>query len=191
MSVKRTWVVDTAELMIRAGGYQNLDRQDIAVELGVEVPEIEAIFPSKDDLALAVAIRYTYNFLIALGETTPDGSTPETQITRYCKVFIKAFEDSGLACLCGVLSKEVDSMPEKVETAVKDFVNANIDWLMQALNGKDRKVEDQKLKESAQWIYCSLQGAMTASVLTKDKSWLYSATNGVLNQFFGTNAKAV
>ena len=178
----RTKMVDTAEVMVRAGGYNGFSLEEIATELGIEISVVQDIFATKSDLALAVAIRYTYNFLVALGEPSPSDSTPEIQLRHYCTVFQKAYEESGLACLCGVLSKEVDSLPENVKNAVIDFVNANIDWLEQALAGRSTIISQEKLRETAQWIYCSLQGAMTAAALTKDKSWIESASNSAINQ---------
>lgn len=150
----------------------------------MELPQIHEHFPMKGDLALAVAIRYTFNFLTALGEPSPSESTPKDQLRLYCKVFQKAFEDSGQACLCGVLSKDVEVMPEKVKNAVIDFVGVNIDWLTKALSVPDHLKSEEELKESAQWIYCSLQGAMTAAALTGDKSWIESASNSAFNRFF-------
>jgi len=184
----RTSIVDATEVMIRAGGYNCFSLEEVASELGIEIEEVHKYFEMKGDLALAVAIRYTFKFLTALGEPSPSTSTPEVQLRRYCDVFEKAFESSGHACLCGVLSKEVESLPEKVKNAVIDFVNANIDWLTQALSGHANLNSQEELRESAQWIYCSLQGAMTASALTKDKSWIKSASKSTISHFFETSA---
>jgi TetR/AcrR family transcriptional repressor of nem operon len=174
--------------LIRAGGYNSFSLEEVATELEIELEEIHKHFKTKGDLALAVAIRYTFKFLTALGEPSPSTSTPKEQLGRYCEVFETAFETSGHACLCGVLSKEVESLPEKVKNAVIDFVNANIDWLTQALSGHANLKSQEELKESAQWIYCSLQGAMTVSALTMDKSWIKSASKSAISHFFETSA---
>lgn len=183
----RTSIVDATELMIRKGGYNGFHLEEIASELDIELAQVQELFPMKGDLALAVAIRYTFNFLTALGEPLPSDSTPEMQLRRYCDVFKTAFETSGHACLCGVLSKEVESLPEKVKNAVIDFVEANIDWLTQALAGHSDLRTKEELKESAQWIYCSLQGAMTAAALTNDKSWIESASKSAISRSFETS----
>ena len=99
----------------------------------IKLSELHVYFATKGDLGLAVAIRYTYNLLVALGEPSPKDSTPKLQLRRYCHAFQTAFEESGQACLCGVLSKDVESLPENVKTAVIDFVQANIDWFQEAL----------------------------------------------------------
>ena len=188
MKAPRTSIVDTTESMIREGGYNGFSLEEVAQKLDIELSVIKEHFPVKGDLALAVAIRYTFNFLTALGDPAPTDSTPEAQLRHYCKVFQKAFEDSGQACLCGVLSKDVENMPEKVKNAVIDFVGANIDWLTKALAGTTDLQTEEELKESAQWIYCSLQGAMTAAALTKDKSWIESASKSAINRFFEPSA---
>ena len=184
----RTSIVDAAESMIRDGGYNGFSLEEVAQKLEIDLSAITQHFPGKGDLALAVAIRYTFNFLTALGEPSPPESTPEEQLRLYCKVFQNAFETSGQACLCGVLSKDVEIMPENVKNAVIDFVGANIDWLTKALAGTTSLQTEEELKESAQWIYCSLQGAMTAAALTKDKSWIESASNSAINRFFEPSA---
>ena len=188
MKDHRTSIVDAAETMIRHGGYNGFSLEEVAQELGKQLTEVQEHFPMKGDLALAVAIRYTYNFLTALGEPAPPESSPEEQLRLYCRVFQQAFETSGLACLCGVLSKDVEIMPEKVKNAVIDFVGANIDWLTKALARGGQLKSADELKESAQWIYCSLQGAMTAAALTGDKSWIESASNSAFNRFFETSS---
>ena len=182
----RTNIVDAAEHLIRDGGYNGFSLEEIASELKLELFQVHEFFPVKGDLALAVAIRYTFNFLTALGEPSPSDSSPEDQLRLYCGVFQKAFEDSGQACLCGVLSKDVEIMPEKVKNAVIDFVEANIDWLTKALSGTTGLTSEEELKESAQCIYCSLQGALTAAALTKDSSWIESAKSSAISRFFET-----
>lgn len=182
MKDPRTAIVDTAENMIRDGGYNGFSLEEIASKLCLEVADIQVHFPTKGDLALAVAIRYTFNFLTALGDPTPAEATPEGQLRHYCNVFYRAFENSGQACLCGVLSKDAEAMPEKVRNAVTDFVGANIDWLTQALADKNESQPEEELKECAQWIYSSLQDAMTAAAATGDNSWIESATNAAVSR---------
>ena len=67
----RTSIVDTAEHLIRDGGYNGFSLEEIASELKLELFQVHEFFPMKGDLALAVAIRYTFNFLTALGEPSP------------------------------------------------------------------------------------------------------------------------
>ena len=184
MTDQRKIIVDAAETMIRGGGYNGFSLEEVAEDLNMSMEDIQVHFPLKGDLALAVAIRYTFNFLTALGDPTPADKSPEDQLRHYCNVFHKAFEDSGQACLCGVLSKDAEAMPAKVRNAVVDFVGANIDWLTRALAGGQSDQSFEDYKDSAQWIYCSLQGAMTAAALTGDKSWIESASKAALERLF-------
>ncbi|MCB1121471.1 MAG: TetR/AcrR family transcriptional regulator [Verrucomicrobiae bacterium] len=182
MPLTRNSVIDSAELIIRKKGYNGFSLEEVAKDLQVDLPEISQFFTERDQLARAVAVRYTYNFLVALGDPSPKESNPEAQLKRYCGVFEKAYQDSGLACLCAVLSKEAATLPEDTKSAVVDFVTANIAWLTKALRGTDSTPEEESLKASAQWIYCSLQGALTAAALTEDSSWLNSAVDAVLEK---------
>ena len=184
MPDNKTKIIDAAENMIRAGGYNGFSFGKIAAEIGVKSSSVHYYFPTKEDLALEVAIRYKENFIAALGDPKPKGSTPAEIIKRYSNLFQTAFDTSGKVCLCGMLSTEVQLLPEKVRAAVIDFVDANVNWLQQAL-GLDEKGETMpRSKEAAQWIYCSLQGAMSAAALTNDRSWIDAAASSALQRFF-------
>ncbi len=184
MPDKRTKIIDTAEIMVRTGGYNGFSFQDIAEALGIESSAVLHHFPTKEDLALEVAIRYKENFLAALGEPKQEDSTPESRIRHYSSLFQNAFDTSGRACLCGMLSNEVVLLPEKVKEAVISFVDANVEWLQQALGLNEKGQTRPRSKEAAQWIYCSLQGAMSAAALTNDRTWIEAASRSALERFF-------
>ena len=184
MPDNKTKIIDAAEDMIRSGGYNGVSFREIAAEIGIKSSSVHYYFPTKEELALEVAVRYKATFIAALGDPKPKGSTPEEIIRHYSNLFQTAFDTSGKVCLCGMLSTEVQLLPEKVREAVIDFVDANINWLQQAL-GLDEKGEFMpRSKEAAQWIYCSLQGAMSAAALTNDRTWIEAAASSALQRFF-------
>jgi TetR/AcrR family transcriptional regulator, transcriptional repressor for nem operon len=184
MPDNKTKIIDAAENMIRTGGYNGFSFREIANEIGIKSSSVHYYYPTKEDLALAVAIRYKENFIFALGDPKPDGSTPGSIIKHYSNLFQTAFDTSGKVCLCGMLSTEVQLLPEKVRTAVIDFVDANVNWLQQALGLDEKGDSKPRSKEAAQWIYCSLQGAMSAAALTNDRSWIEAASRSALQRFF-------
>jgi len=184
MSDNKTKIIDAAENMIRSGGYNGFSFRDIAAEIGIKSSSVHYYYPRKEDLALEVAVRYKENFIAALGDPEPEGSTPESIIKHYSNLFQTAFDTSGRTCLCGMLSSEVQLLPEKVRKAVIDFVDANVMWLQEALGLDEKGVSLPRSKEAAQWIYCSLQGAMSAAALTNDRTWIEAATRSALQRFF-------
>ena len=180
MNDNRSKIVDIAERMVRSGGYNGFSFREIAAEIGIKSSSVHYHFATKEVLALEVARRYTENFLNALGIAAPEGRTSEEQIQHYCHIFQLAFEESGRACLCGMLSNEVALLPESVREAVVDFVNANIAWLEIALG---QKVERES-KKVAKLIYCGLEGAMGAAALTHDKSWIEDVSKFTVRAIF-------
>lgn len=184
MTDNRTKIIDAAENWVRSGGYHGFSFRDIADEVGIKSSSVHYYFPTKEDLALAVAVRYKDNFLAALGEPTPEGSTPESRIAHYSGLFQTAFDTSGRACLCGMLSNEVVLLPESVKHAVISFVDANVEWLQQALGLDEKGQTKPNSKEAAQWIYCSLQGAMSAAALTNDRTWIEAAARSALERLY-------
>jgi TetR/AcrR family transcriptional repressor of nem operon len=78
MSDNKTKIIDAAENMIRSGGYNGFSFRDIAAEIGIKSSSVHYYYPRKEDLALEVAVRYKENFIAALGDPKPEGSTPES-----------------------------------------------------------------------------------------------------------------
>lgn len=168
MSDNRAKIIEIAEKMVRSGGYNGFSFREIAAEIGIKSSSVHYYFPTKEALALEVAKTYTANFFAALGEPDGEAVAANERINHYCEVFQSAFETSGRACLCGMLSNEVALLPEPLRLVVVDFVNANIGWLEKAL----KHDSDRDQRRTAKAIYCSLEGAMAAAALTKDVSWI-------------------
>ena len=181
MSDNRTKIIEIAETMVRSGGYNGFSFREIAAQIGIKSSSVHYYFPTKEALALEVAERYTTDFFAALGDpNSANGATPE-KLRHYCSVFQSAFESSGRACLCGMLSNEVALLPESVRLAVIEFVNANISWLKNTLSPA---TGDNKTS-AAKTIYCGLEGALSAAALTKDASWIEDVASSTLASILG------
>lgn len=87
MPDNQTKIIDAAENRVRSGGYNRFSFRDIADEVGIKSSSVYYHFPTKEDLTLAVAVRYKDNFLASLGEPTPEGNTPEFRIAHYSGLF--------------------------------------------------------------------------------------------------------
>jgi TetR/AcrR family transcriptional regulator, transcriptional repressor for nem operon len=178
MSDTRTQILDTAENFIRRGGYNDCSFREIAAEVGIKSASVHHHFPTKQDLAAAVARRYTENFLASLDEKSSNKATPKKEIVRYCGLFRKAFAAGGRACLCGILSSEAALLPELVQLEVIAFTEANVDWLKKIfMVDQPSSVARQKAK----FVYSALQGAMGVSALKKDVNWLNDVTDSILS----------
>ena len=58
MADRRSAILDVAERRIRAHGYNGFSFREIADEIGIKSASVHYHFPTKADLAAAVAKRY-------------------------------------------------------------------------------------------------------------------------------------
>ncbi len=178
MSDTRQKILDIAERFIRSGGYNNCSFRDIAAEIGIKSASVHHHFPTKQDLAEAVARRYRERFFTVLGE--PGAAAPAVQIKRYCETFHAAYASSGKSCLCGILSNEAELLPLPVRKEVRTFVEANHKWLSVALGG-EAVAEEPAQRQKARMIYTGLQGAMAVAAVSEDQTWLDDMVSGIMD----------
>ena len=176
MSSTRSKILDTAEEMVRAGGYNGFSFREIATLIGIKSASVHHHFPTKEALMLEVARRYHENFFAALGVPKPARHSPEVQLELYCEVFKKAFQSSERSCLCGVLTNEAEQLPDSVREVVIEFVQANIAWLEQAL---EKSPNDLNAVKRAELVYSALEGAMGVASLKQDQLWIDRVSEAV------------
>jgi len=172
----RSKILDTAEAMVRAGGYNGFSFREIASLVGIKSASVHHHFPTKEALTLEIALRYHENFFVALGAPRPVNHDPEVQLKLYCQVFKQAFQASNRACLCGVLANEAEQLPDSVRDAVVAFVEANITWLEQAL---EKSSSDATSRKRAELVYSALEGSMGVASLQQDRQWIDRVSEAV------------
>ncbi len=126
-------IMDTAESQVRAGGYNSFSFREISKEIGIKSASIHYHFPTKTDLGVAVASRYTDRFmqqLTALSDTQPE---PRARLEGYIDLFRQALITDRKMCLCGQLASESDVLPEAIQQETRRFFELNQRWLEQNL----------------------------------------------------------
>ncbi|MGR3512632.1 MAG: TetR/AcrR family transcriptional regulator [Paracoccaceae bacterium] len=118
MSDRRDTILDVAERMIRTSGYHGFSFREIAAEVGVKSASVHYHFPTKSDLAAAVAKRYHERFDDRVNAAQQDGTPP---VTVWRSLFRQALHEDGLMCLCGILAVEGDDLPEAVAGEARLF----------------------------------------------------------------------
>ena len=178
-SDKAEEILDIAERMARQGGYNGFSFREIANAVGVKSASVHYHFPTKQDLAAAVARRYTANFLDALGAPARHSSA-ESAISSYIDAYRKALVNDGLMCLCGVMGAEIDDLPPVVRAEAKRFFEKNIDWLMKALGSGGSPADERARRERAAHIIATLEGAMILARSIEDNKYFDYAVKGLL-----------
>ena len=163
-------ILDVAERMARRGGYNGFSFREIASAVGVKSASVHYHFPTKQDLAAAVARRYTTHFLDALG--APDSqSSARSALSNYIDAYRRALFNDGLMCLCGIMGAEIDDLPPVVRAEAKLFFEKNIDWLMKALGPDGSPKAELASRERAAQIIATLEGAMILARSLEDNRY--------------------
>lgn len=164
MTDRRDKILDVAEKLIRTHGYSGFSFREVASEVGIKSASVHYHFPTKPDLAAAVAKRYRERFAAALEETEAEGMD---RVAAWRLLFKRAFEEDGLMCLCGILAAEGDSLPPEVAKEARAFLQFGI----RSLN----EVEPQ----NGPRILSQLEGAMLIARSTGDLSVFEEATSAL------------
>lgn len=163
MTDRRETILDVAERLIRTHGYSGFSFREVASEVGIKSASVHYHFPTKPDLAAAVAKRYRERFADALEEAETNGMD---RVTAWRKLFQKALKQDGLMCLCGILAAEGDSLPSEVAKEAHAFLQFGIDSLNEVEPGNGTR------------ILAQLEGAMLIARSAGDTNMFEQATAG-------------
>lgn len=165
MSDRRDAILDVAEQLIRAHGYSGFSFREIAVEVGIKSASVHYHFPTKSDLAVAVAKRYRERFATALEAKERQGLA---RVEAWRSLFHDALNRDGLMCLCGILAVEGASLPAEVAREARAFLEFGIASLNEVRSGEGVRILSQ------------LEGAMLISRSAGDPSVFAAATNNLV-----------
>ncbi|MEM8572665.1 MAG: TetR/AcrR family transcriptional regulator [Pseudomonadota bacterium] len=165
MPDRRDAILDVAERLIRSHGYSGFSFREVANEVGIKSASVHYHFPTKPDLAAAVAKRYRTRFADALDDAERQGTE---RIKAWRELFYKALKHDGLMCLCGILAVEGDSLPVEVAQEAHAFLQFGIASLNEAEPGKGLRILSQ------------LEGAMLIARSAGDPDVFTQATKNLV-----------
>jgi len=151
-------ILVAAKLVAQAHGYAGLNFRDLAQKVGIKAASIYYHFPSKADLAAAVAKRYWEDSAAYLESLLQNSSKPLDALRRYPETFRWALENDNRICLCSFMSAQFDDLPDSVMTEVQAFADVNIAWLKKTLIGA-KLTSPREAEKRARAIYCGIVGA--------------------------------
>jgi TetR/AcrR family transcriptional regulator, transcriptional repressor for nem operon len=173
-------LLDAAAKCVQTQGYNGFSYHDLSAAVGVKTASIHYHFPTKSDLAVALAKRYTDNFMTALGDA--DEGTPKSCLARYVSLFRAALHD-GRMCLCGMIGAEVQGIPDVVAAEARGFFAANEKWLTQVI---ERTGTSKKLALTrARTLVATLEGAMLVSRTSANPAQFDEVAHVALNHALG------
>ena len=159
MSVNaREEILAAAKLAAQAHGYAGLNFRDLAQQVGIKAASIHYYFPSKADLATAVAKRYWEDDATYLESLLRNSAKPLDALRRYPETFRWALENDNRICLCSFMSAQFDDLPDVVKTEVQAFTDVNVAWLKKTLVAA-KVVSPKEAEKRARAIYSGIVGA--------------------------------
>jgi TetR/AcrR family transcriptional repressor of nem operon len=154
----RDKILAAATRIAQAHGYGGLNLRTLAEEVGIKVASLYHHFPSKADLAAAVARRYWEDAAAAFEALSSSSSGPADSLRKYSGEFRKSLENGNRICLCSFMTAEYDDLPEVVKTEVQAFNEVNVAWLRKTLVAAGI-VGPKDAKTRAQAIFAAVAGA--------------------------------
>ena len=178
-------LMDLAELYIRTGGYGSFSFRDLARDTGIKSASVHYHFPTKGQLAAAVALRYRHRFEGALPNPVAADFDPQAALTQYMQMFYLEMVSTEQMCLCAVLSVEKTLLPEEVAAEVKAFFAMNMAWLRAAFARLyDISADSPQAGRQAAMVLAALQGALTGAQALSDPEYFKLAAAGVYYSLF-------
>src|ERR1700752_797536 len=98
-------IMDAAERLVQARGFNGFSYADIARELGVTKAALHYHFASKAELGDALIDRYAARFLDALATVDVERSDAVDKLRAYAQLYADVFRDDRM-CLCGMLAAD-------------------------------------------------------------------------------------
>ena len=150
-------ILAAATRIAQSRGYGGLNLRALAEQVGIKAASLYHHFPSKADLAAAVARRYAEDSAATLEALAVDAGSPAASLRRYPDTFRRSLENGNRICLCSFMTAEYDDLPASVQVEVQAFADINVAWLGEVLQAAGMKPEAARLRARA--IFAAVSGA--------------------------------
>lgn len=155
-------ILDVAERLVQARGFNGFSYADVAAELGVTKASLHYHFASKAELGKELISRYAARFAEALEAIDRSPADAHARLDAYASLYANVLRNQRM-CLCGMLAAEYETLPQPMRDVVLRFFDENEAWLEAVIErGKEEGTLDVtgSPKEAARVIVSGLEGAM-------------------------------
>lgn len=175
-------ILDVAERLVQQRGFNGFSYADIAAELHVTKAALHYHFAGKAELGEALVTRYGANFGAALEALDAAGLDAHAKLEGYARLYLDVLRNERM-CMCGMLAAEYQTLPERMQTAVIDFFNANERWLERVVDQGQREGTlrtHEAARDIARAIVGGFEGAMLVARPYGDVSRFQAAVRPLL-----------
>ncbi|MBX5039706.1 TetR/AcrR family transcriptional regulator [Rhizobium lentis] len=160
-------ILDIAQLLIVAGGYNGFSYADISAAIGIRKASIHHHFPTKAELVTVLVDRYRKQAEAGLQSLREQAANPADQLQFYVNYWHTCIRDASQPfCVCAMLAGEMQMLPEEVASRVRAHFQSLAAWLSSVLQaGVEQGVFrlDKRPEEQAQMLMASVHGAMLSA----------------------------
>jgi len=160
-------ILDIAQSLIVAGGYNGFSYADISAAIGIRKASIHHHFPAKAELVAVLIDRYRQQAEEGLKSLREHVSSPAEQLQFYLNYWQACIQDATQPfCVCAMLASEMQMLPEEVASRVRSHFQTLAKWLTSVLQaGEEQGLLrlDKRPEEEAQMLMASVHGAMLSA----------------------------
>ena len=159
---KQAQILDVAEAIVRARGFNAFSYADIAKQIGVSKASLHHHFPAKSDLGLQLVKRFKAMFAGALEQVDKHHTSSLIKLREYARLYEGSLQENKM-CLCGMLAAEHETLCEPMQEEINDYFDRHEEWIEKVLS--DGKVNGELVfsgdpSRHARLIVSNLQGAL-------------------------------
>jgi TetR/AcrR family transcriptional regulator, transcriptional repressor for nem operon len=184
----RSRILDTAERLAQVRGFNGFSYADVAAQLGVTKASLHYHFPGKAELRQTLIERYAARFIDALAGIDAEVAAPVDKLGAYADLYADVLRQERM-CLCGMLAAEYETLPDAMQTAIRDFFDENQRWLTKVMTDglADGTMRFTGTAEDrAQTILDGLEGALLVARTYGDASRFQSVARNLITSLSGT-----
>ncbi|MCC8981503.1 TetR/AcrR family transcriptional regulator [Bradyrhizobium acaciae] len=160
-------ILDVAQSLIVAGGYNGFSYADIADAIGIRKASIHHHFPTKAELVSALVDRYRQRTELGLKSLREQSASPAAQLQSYVDFWKACIGNASLPfCVCAMLAGEIPMLPDEVASRVRGHFHHLAEWLTSVLQAgaKQHLLRlDQRPEQEAQMLMAAVHGAMLSA----------------------------
>lgn len=160
-------ILDTAQSLIVAGGYNGFSYADISAAIGIRKASIHHHFPTKAELVAVLVDRYRGQAETGLSSLREQVVNPAEQLQAYLNYWDTCIRDASQPfCVCAMLAGEMQMLPEEVASRVRAHFQSLAAWLTTVLSaGAEQNLFrlSRSPEEEAQMLMASVHGAMLSA----------------------------
>ena len=163
-------ILDTAEFLIVAGGYNGFSYADISDAIGIRKASIHHHFPTKAILVATLVERYVQRAYEGLHSLRDHIDAPDRQLEAYANYWQACILDaSNPFCMCAMLASEIQVLPEEVAVKVRRHFSNLVEWLTVILDdGAERGLFQLEgtTEQEANILVAAVHGALLSARAT-------------------------